>query len=84
LKKDHSFTAGYATAAEKYGAPHPLGSDSAHLPPYLNEMDFTGQSKDRLLNQLNRSNRPLMKRVLNNQVFLEETEPLLPDDYRKN
>ena len=25
-----------------------------------------------------------MKRVLNNQVFLEESDPLLPDEFRKN
>jgi len=25
-----------------------------------------------------------MKRVLNNQVFLEETDPMLPEEYRKN
>lgn len=48
-------------------------------------MDFTGQSKDRLINQLNRSNRPHLKRVLNNQVFLEETDPYMPNsDFRKN
>ena len=27
---------------------------------------------------------PHVKRILNNQVFLEETEPLMPDDFRKN
>lgn len=44
LKKDHSFTAGYATAADKYGQGPPHSSiTSGHLPPFLNEMDFTGQ-----------------------------------------
>ena len=37
-----------------------------------------------MLNQLNRSNKPHVTRVLNNQVFLEETEPMHPDDFRKN
>lgn len=79
LKREQSFTAGYATAADSAAQAHPT-----HLPPFLNEMDFTGQSKDRLLHQLNRSNKPHVKRILNNQVFLEETEPYLPDDFRKN
>lgn len=44
LKKDHSFTAGYATAAERYGGPgQPMSSlTSGNLPPFMNEMDFTG------------------------------------------
>lgn len=33
---------------------------------------------------MNRANLPYMKRIINNQVFLEETENFYHDDTRKN
>jgi len=51
LKKDSSFTAGYATAADRYGYALPQSAAlSANAAPFLSEMDFTGQPKDRFLN----------------------------------
>lgn len=42
----------------------------------MNEIEFHGKLKDKLLNSINRSNMPHMKRIISNQVFLEETENL--------
>lgn len=66
LRKDHSFTAGYATAADRYQTQQSSVHSNIQAPPFLNEFDFTGQNKDRLVHQLNRSNMPHLKRVMNN------------------
>jgi hypothetical protein len=39
LHRDNSFTAGYATAVDRYPAEMQM---QGNIPPYLNEMDFTG------------------------------------------
>ena len=38
-------------------------------------VDFTGQYRTALM-QAGKSNMPFMKRIINNQVFLEESEPI--------
>lgn len=81
-------------------APQSAQASSAHWaegppedarPPHMNEIEFHGKLKDKLLNSINRSNMPHMKRIITNQVFLEETEnlvgtaPILHEDsYRPN
>ena len=46
-------------------------------------MDFTGKYKDHLKQQLPK-NMPHLKRIINNQVFLEETDPYTYEDPRRN
>lgn len=49
-------------------------TDGANQAPNMNEMGFHGKVKDKLLNSMNRSSLPHVKRIINQQVFLEETE----------
>jgi|DEB0MinimDraft_12_1074336.scaffolds.fasta_scaffold09797_1 hypothetical protein len=51
--------------------------------PNMTEIDFTGRYKDKLMSQLPRANMPHMKRIMNNQVFLEESEPFVYDDFSR-
>lgn len=48
------------------------------------EMDFQGRYKDKIMQQWPRSNMPHMKRIINQQVFLEETDPYVYEDGRRN
>ena len=47
-------------------------------------MDFTGKYRDKLKNSMPRQNLPHLKRIINNQVFLEETDPYTIDPMRRN
>ena len=53
--------------------------------PNFNEINFAGPNKDRIINkQIPRANMPHLKRVINQQVFLEETDPYVYDENRRN
>ena len=49
----------------------------------MNEMDFTGKYKEKMMQNVPR-NMPHLKRIINQQVFLEETDPYTYDDGRRN
>jgi len=78
MNKEDSVAAGYATAPGAYQEAQ--GRRNLEAPPYLNEIDFTNRYKEKLFSNITRKNMPHMKRVLNNQVFLEETENYVPTD----
>ena len=50
--------------------------------PNVNEMEFKGKYKDRLQYSLPKAGMPHLKRIINNQVFLEETDPYVYDQRR--
>ena len=51
----------------------------------MTELDFTGKYKSKLMNQWPRSNMPHLKRIINQQVFLEESDPYITaDEARRN
>jgi len=52
--------------------------------PSMTELDFQGRYKDKIMQQWPRSNVPHMKRIINQQVFLEETDPYVYEDGRRN
>jgi len=52
--------------------------------PSMTELDFQGRYKDKIMQQWPRSNMPHMKRIINQQVFLEETDPYVYEDGRRN
>lgn len=46
-------------------------------------LDFTGKYRNQVMTKHGNQNLPHMKRIINNQVFLEESEPL-SHDLRRN
>lgn len=50
----------------------------------MNEVDFTGRYKDKIMHQFPKANLPHLKRIINQQVFLEESDPYVYGDPRKN
>jgi len=49
--------------------------------PSMTEFEFGGKYRDKMLQQFPKANMPHMKRIINNQVFLEESEPYISEDY---
>ena len=47
----------------------------------MTEFEFGGKYRDKMLQQFPKANMPHMKRIINNQVFLEESEPYISEDY---
>ena len=77
LANNASFSsANFAGGTPQHGGPT---AESSQL-PFMNDLDFQGRYKDKLLQQLNKSSMPHVKRMINNQVFLEETEPMIGVD----
>jgi len=49
--------------------------------PSMTEFEFGGKYRDKMLQQFPKANMPHMKRIINNQVFLEESEPYISEEY---
>jgi len=50
----------------------------------MSEFDFSRKHRENWMHPLPRTNMPHVKRILNQQVFLEESEPYVYDEFRKN
>ena len=60
-----------------------MGNYGGQNIPNFTNIDFTGQYKDKLMTGP-KQNMPHMKRIINQQVFLEESDPYVYEDGRRN
>jgi len=60
-----------------------MGHSRANMPA-MTQIDFTGKYRQVMMNNLPRGNMPHLKRIINQQVFLEESEPYIYEDGRRN